>query len=193
MPTNIASHRGRFARFLIVAAKIFGALLFGLILLVFALMWSCAAPSDESLSRRFERHRAELEMLSHMFQQDTEVIRIADDFTRVKNNWAWPRPEDEWGITSDRWDQYRRLFGAAGVKAGLEKDQVGNVYFIVHTEGFVTGGSSKGFVHCLSTGDVSKVFIPCAAQREEGRDGNQASGSSYHKLAPDWYIFEEWD
>jgi hypothetical protein len=180
------------ARFLIIVAKILGVLLAGLALLVLVLMWSCAAPSDASLSRQFKRHRAEFDALSRMSQQEAEVIRITDDFTGLKNNWAWPRPEAEWGIRSGRWDQYRRLFRAAGVRDGLSKDEIGNVYFIVHTKGLVIGGKSKGLVRCFCFGDAGNVFLPCTEQRDRGQSGGPTEGSSYRRLEADWYIYEEW-
>jgi len=183
---------GRFARFLIVAAKVFGVLLVGLVLLVLVLMWSCAAPSDKSLTTRFKRHRAEFDALSRMSQQEVDVVRIADDFIGLRNKWAWPRPEAEWGITRDRWDQYRRLFRAAGVGSGLERDEVGNVYLIVHTEGLVIGGRSKGLVRCSSVGNVGNVFLPCTERHDRGQSGKPTEGSSYRRLEADWYIYEEW-
>jgi len=96
------------------------------------------------------------------------------------------------GHHPDRWDQYRRLFRAAGITAGLEKDESGNVYFIVHTEGLAVGGGSKGLVHCFGVGDVKEVFLPCAEQRDRGQSGDATEGDSYHRLEADWYIFEEW-
>jgi hypothetical protein len=186
------SAKGRFSRFLTAAAKIFGALLLGLVLVVLVLMWSCAAPSDGSLNKRLKRHRAEFDALSRMSQQDAGVLRIADDFIGAKGNWAWPRPEAEWGIPSDRWDQYRRLFRAAGISSGLAKDESGNVYFIVHTQGLAIGGSTKGLVHCFSAAQGGNVFLPCGEQHDRGQDGDNSEGSSYRKIEADWYVFEEW-
>jgi hypothetical protein len=63
--------------------------------------------------------------LVRMSNEDADMIRIADDFTRTKSNWGWPRPEPTWGITPQRWDEYRRLFRQVGLSAGLQKDGVG--------------------------------------------------------------------
>jgi hypothetical protein len=192
MDSSHHAGKSRLAKLLIVAARIFGALLVGLVLLALAVMWSCAAPSDASLSKRFRSHRAEFDTLSRMSQQDSEVLRIDDDFIGLKNNWAWPRPEAKCWIAADRWNEYRRLFRSAGVSSGVSKDESGNVYFVVHTYGLVVGGSTKGLVHCLNTGDALKVFLPCAEQRDRGQDGVKTEGSSYRRLEADWYIFENW-
>ncbi len=186
--------RGRLANALIVVSKVVGVLLLSVVVLLLLLMWSCAAPSDKTLSRRFQVHRSELEALARMSQEDADVIRVADDFTRLKNDWGWPRPESKWGVTRDRWDEYRRLFREVGLSGGLDKDEAGNVFFIAHTEGFVTGGAAKGFVYCISAGDRDKSFLPCVEQRDQGQAGSQSDkGSSYRKLSQNWYIFEAWD
>jgi hypothetical protein len=181
-------------RVLSAALKAAGLLLLGVVVIVLLLMWSCAAPSDASLTRRFHNHRSELETLARMSQEDADVIRVADDFTRVKNDWNWPRPQSKWGITPERWDQYRLLFSRVGLGAGLQKDEAGNVYFIVHTEGFVTHGAEKGFVYCGHAGNPDNVFLPCAEQRTEGHRGQHDGyeGNAYRKLADNWYIFENW-
>jgi len=58
-------------------------------------------------------HKADFQRLVEMANEDyarSKVIRIAHDFTRLENNWGWPRPEADWGITKVRWDEYRKLF-----------------------------------------------------------------------------------
>jgi hypothetical protein len=186
---------GRVTRVLIVVGKVVGFSLLGIVVLVLLLMWSCAAPSDASLTRRFQHHRAELETLLHMSQEDPDVVRVGDDFTRVKNNWNWPRPQSEWGMTPQRWNQYRLLFGKVGLSAGLQKDAAGNVYFIVHSEGFATHGGEKGFVFCGHAGKPDDVFLPCAEQHAEGLRGRHDGyeGNAYRRLTDKWYIFENWD
>ena len=110
-----------------------------------------SAPSDAALTQQFNRHRNELETLATMANEDSGMSRIARDFTWRRDSVAWPRPESEWGITEARWDQYRRLFRKVGATAGLIQDQQGNIYFLLHTEGSVVYGASKGFVYCQTT------------------------------------------
>jgi hypothetical protein len=187
--------RDRLTRVLIAVWKVVGVSLLGMFVLAMVLMWSCAAPSDASLTRRFQHHRSELETLVRMSQEDADVTRVADSFTRVKDDWSWPRPESKWGITPERWEQYRLLFSNAGIGAGLQKDEAGNVYFIVHTEGFVTHGAEKGFVYCGRSGSPDNVFLPCAEQRAGGQRGQHDGyeGNAYRRLTDNWYIFENWD
>jgi|SRR5579862_9826471 len=159
------------AKSLIVISKIVAFLLLGVVIIAFLLAWSCKAPSDESLRERFQSHRSELETLARMSQEDADVIRVTDNFTRLKNDWSWPRPESKWGITRERWDEYQRLFRKIGLSAGLEKDKLGNVFFIAHTEGFASHGASKGLVQCVSGKDHDNAYLPCVEQYEHGQQG----------------------
>jgi len=155
-------------------------------------LWS--APSDEALAKQFNQHRNDLEILASMAQKDSQVSRIAGDFIWRQDSAAWPRPEPEWGITADRWNEYRKLFRKIGLTAGLNRDTQGNVYFIVYTEGSVVSGASKGFVYCERTGVSGSAFLPCAEQRDFGKYENpKGKGSEYRRLAQHWYTYSDWD
>jgi hypothetical protein len=60
---------------------------------------ACSLPSDSELVERFQRNKADFETLVRMSNEDHTLVRIADDFTRLENDWSWPRPESKWGIT----------------------------------------------------------------------------------------------
>lgn len=156
--------------------------------------WALAAPNDELLTRRFNNYRSDFETLALMAEQDAAISRVADDFLWRTDSVAWPRPEAEWGITKDRWKEYRRLFKRVGLDAGLSKNAQGNIYFIAHTEGSVVSGASKGFVYCQKTGTPGSTFLPCTEQRDSGRSENsKGEGSEYHRLAEHWFIYSDWD
>src|SRR4030095_8338901 len=106
-------------------------------------------PSDANLSKRFAEHRKEFEQLVAMAKADREVIRIAPDFTFTTTSAAWPRPDSELGFTPQRWDEYRHLFQALGIEAGILRpwDHRDAVYLIVQGKGLVVGGSAKGYAY----------------------------------------------
>ncbi len=159
-----------------------------------SLEWAWSAPSDEALTRQFNHHRSELETLVSMAQKDSLVSRVANDFIWRQDSVAWPRPESEWGITEERWNDYRRLFRNVGLTAGWNKDNYGNIYFMSHTEGSVVHGASKGFVYCEKTGVLESGFLPCAEQHEDGkRDNPRGESSEYRRLAEHWYIYSDSD
>ena len=194
MDSSQKAARTRFTNTLLFLLKAAGFLVLGIALLALLLLWSCSSPSDKSLAQRFNRHRSEFETLVRMLQEDADVIRIADDFTRLKDNWGWPRPESQWGVSRNRWNEYRKLFRRVGLRAGLQKDAVGNVYFMAFTEGLALHGASKGFVYCGSVGNPDDVFLPCSEHHESGLvERTPGRGSSYRRLKENWYIFEDWN
>jgi len=159
-----------------------------------ALEWAWSAPSDQTLTKQFNKHRGELETLVSMTQQDSAVSRIAYDFIWRQDSVAWPRPQSEWGITEDRWNEYRSLFRKIGLGAGLNKDGQDDIYFISHTEGTVVSGSSKGFVYCRKTVPAESRYLPCNEQRDSGKsEDEKGNGSEYRRLAEHWYIYSDWD
>jgi hypothetical protein len=159
-----------------------------------ALSWAWSAPSDAAMTRQFSRHRDGLEALATMAKEDSMMSRIAFDFTWRQDSVAWPRPEAKWGITRARWDQYRRLFRQVGVSEGLTQDRNGNIYFLVHTQGSVVGGASKGFVYCLREEASPDTFSPCSEQRDFGRrDDGKGEGDEYRRLSQHWFIYSDWD
>jgi hypothetical protein len=123
--------------------------------------------SDEWMRGHLLRHQRGFEHLVRMATEDyarTKVTRIAPTFTRLEDNWAWPRPGNEWGITWERWEEYRALFEELGLPAGLvvvpyprlelvpsgEEDvgrrRVRMVEFIVRGVGMAGEGREYGFL-----------------------------------------------
>jgi hypothetical protein len=145
--------------------------------------WILSAPSDQTLTRQFNRHRDELETLASMAKEDSAMGRIAYDFI-----------EPERGITEARWVQYRRLFSKVGATEGLNQDRQGDVYFLMHTEGSVVHGASKGFVYCRTMEPSPGLILPCSEQRDFGKhdDGN-GNSEEYRRLSGRWFIYAEFD
>jgi len=170
----------------------------GAMILTWGAAWALgrawAAPSDEAMARQFKKHRGDLETLVSMTREDSNVSRVADTFIWRKDSAAWPRPESEWGITEERWNEYRGLFRKVGLVAGLNKDSQGNIYFISHTEGSVVSGASKGFVYCEKTGVPESAYLPCSGSQDSGKYENAKNkGSEYHRLTEHWYIYSDWN
>jgi hypothetical protein len=155
-----------------------------------------AVPSDESLERRFYKQRAALARLVEMMDQDSQIIRVNSDFIGRRDNGAWPRPESEWGISAQRWDDYRKIFGQTGFKEGTSR-AVGSddVLVIVYTEGLVTSGRAISYLHCgLKTNQQTYAEPPCTERRASGfgkYGGSPSYGYRYKKLTEDWYIYEQ--
>jgi len=88
-----------------------------------------------------------------MAKEDSNMVRIAKDFTWTKDNAMFPRPKSELGITNERWEKYKSLFYKLGLEAGILNYQPDRVELISSTEGLLTGGSSKGYIYLENVPD----------------------------------------
>jgi hypothetical protein len=178
------------------AFKIVGIVCFGTLAGISLLWWGCKPhqPSDASLERRFDRERPEFERLVRMMEEDWNMSRIAPDFTWRQDNVAWPRPESEWGISNERWNDYKRLFSQTGLDDGITRpEKSSDTLLDVWSWGLVVGGRSVSYVHCGPPRDGSAHTVPpCLQDKDSGRV-EESPGDAYRfkKIAPDWYIFEE--
>jgi hypothetical protein len=180
------------------ALKIAGLVFAIIIVLIGSLWWACGPhqPSDAELERQFERHRSDLDRLVQMTDQDWQMSRIAPDFTWQQDTVAWPRPESEWGISRQRWDEYRRIFVQAGFRYGItRREKSSDIIVDVWSWGIVPAGVGVGYLHCgPPMRGYSPTEEPCIENRNlgSGMHGKSTSyGYRYRKIAQDWYIYEE--
>lgn len=149
--------------------------------------------SDEEMIVFFLKNENSFNELAKMGDAESEVVRVADSFTRTKKSFAWPRPESEWGITKVRWDEYKTLFARLGIKGGMDiadTEKSGRLtFFVMRACGNFSGCSDreKGYVH--STSDLKPLVesiddIPKDAIRED---------RTYMRISPNWYIYENRD
>jgi type II secretory pathway component PulM len=61
-------------------------------------------PADKQLEAHFVNQRVDFDRLKEVAEEDRHMARIAQDFTWRQATFAWPRPEADWGITKERWD-----------------------------------------------------------------------------------------
>jgi hypothetical protein len=145
------------------------------------LLTGCSSEPDEAQVRKFfESKRPVLERILEMSNQDyarTKVTRIAPTFTRLENNWGWPRPDSELGVSADRWNEYRELFNEAELPHGIDRaGEVGNgIYFPLWGYGLADNSHEKGI-----------MFSPSAPTDVEG----ESRRIRYKPLADNWYYFE---
>jgi hypothetical protein len=85
----------------------------------------------------FHEHRNEFERVRTMANDDNEVMRIDED---------WTQPAS---LESAKVAEYRRLFAVIRTPRGLRKYS-GRVELIASTLGWVTSGSTKGYLYIAS-------------------------------------------
>ena len=133
-----------------------------------------------------------------MMNEDSQIFRVDSDFIGRRDNGALPRPESEWGISAQRWDEYQKIFGQTGSKEETSR-AVGSddVLVIVYTEGLVTSGSAISYLHCgLTINQQTYVEPPCTERKASGSGkyaGSTSYGFRYKKLTEDWHIYRQSD
>ena len=161
------------------------------------LWWSCGPhqPSDATLEEQFRGHRTGLERIVAMMGEDRQMSRIAFDFLWRQDTVAWPRPESEWGISAERWDDYRRVFREVGARDGSTRgENSSDVIINVWSWGIVPAGIGVGYLHCgLPKNGSHPTEPPCIQIQDAGKGmfaPSTSYGCRYKRIAPDWFIYE---
>ena len=176
--------------------KIVGYICFAILVTLSLLWWEFAPhqPSDATLESRFKEQRLDLERVVMMSDEDPQMSRIAADFLWKQDNVGWPRPQSEWGISEERWDEYRKVFRRADFDGGVTRWGK-DVKVGVWSWGIVPAGVSISYLHCGSPSKESTSQDPACTERKDtgtGKYGNSSSfGYRYKKLTDGWYILEE--
>ena len=153
---------------------------------------SSTHPTDQVLEKRFFAREQDFDKLIAMSNEDSNVIRIAPDFTRLKNNWAWPRPESELGFSKVRWGEYKALFERLNLDAGLERVEIDNsveIFLIASAVGMVNRGSAKGYAY--SEKELAPTFNSLDENPIES-EKRPKHGVVYKKLKTNWYLCQDW-
>lgn len=182
-----------------ILLTVVGGVLLFVLMLVGAGIWYRRPPSDASLQRRFYEHRADLEQIVKMMEQETHVETIAKNLiTRDDDVMEWPRPRTK-GIPQQRWNQYRELFQRAGVDfiQGDSRSGIGivvrpSIQFSIKALSLSYGGGTDvRYIHCGSERptDPTKAYLPCIERKESGESRDDMS-LRYKRIEGDWYILE---
>jgi hypothetical protein len=177
-----------FRRVVRILLRVVGSIVLLVLLLVAFLFWYMTPPSDASLERRFQEHRADLEQIVKMMEQDVHMQRIAEDFTR-NDDWD-QHPGHAREISDQRWNQYREIFRRAGVPKGTER-QSDDIEIIAWTAGLAIAGTSLSYLHCgnPSVGN-GNFYPPCLERDEAGTIKENDDVIRYKRIQGDWYIYE---
>jgi hypothetical protein len=178
--------------------KICRSIFIAILTMTSLLCWGCGhhQPSDQSLEQRFYRQRSDLERLVTMMDEDRQMSRITPTFTWRQNNIAWPRPESEWGISPNRWDDYRKIFSQARFDDGTtRREKSSDVLVGVWSRGIVPSGIGVSYLHCgQARNGYTPTEPPCIEKGDSGagmHDHSASYGYRYQKITEEWYIYEE--
>ena len=153
---------------------------------------STLSPSDEVLRARFLSHRVDFERLAAMANEDSQLTRIAPNFTWLDDDVAWPRTNV--GISDVRWNDYRRLFGKAGASRGILKGtNPDRIIFPIASEGLAPTGFAKGLVYSQTplTPALKSLDKRPPDKLLDGPDRSHLL--AYKPISDHWYIYyEQW-
>jgi hypothetical protein len=129
-------------------------------------------------------YEAEFNELIEMSKVDSRVIRIAPDFTWLDTDASWPRPDSKLGFSTERWNQYRHMFTALGLKQGLLRPlDTDTIYLLTSSAGMVTSGSAKGYAYS------TKHLFPLSDSLDKIPPDLRNQTNVYKKLRGSWYLF----
>ena len=141
-------------------------------------------PTDDELAVTYWKYEADFQRLAEMSDRDEQVTRIASNFTWLKTNAAWPRPESEWGISKARWEEYRSLFKKLALREGITREESGDViYFTASSVGLMTDGASKGYAFARTQPESIVDSLDDPTSWPQGKH------MYFRRLKGNWYLF----
>jgi hypothetical protein len=149
--------------------------------------------SDAEMALRFTKHRADLDQLVKMLDEDRAVGLVARDHVDLNGGSPWPRPEKAWGISKARWNEYKGIFKRAEIPRGVIRDRLsGETMIYAWTWGEPVPLAGKAFVHCGKPAKGEGYMLPpCVEGKEWGRRDDGVRHTRYKELDGRWYLFEE--
>lgn len=194
-----APHHPAWRRVLLFSAKAAGILIAaaGALAVVLAtglllLLWSCQPPSVNSLASRFEGKRPDLEKILEMSDQDAQLSVIDPTWLMKFNGPQFVGYSAESGISLQRWEEYRRIFGRVGATQGIRRSTPkGDVFIIIKSFGILENGASAGYLYCAS--GAEHKYAPCSSNEKSGKhpyaEGNEAY--EFVRVADYWYAYSQ--
>lgn len=133
---------------------------------------------DKELIANFNAHKADFEKLVSMVLEDKDLTRVDDD-------WTSPRDPQTIGVSPERIAEYRQMFAKLGLPRGFSAtvDKT-RIEFIASSQGYVTHGSSKGYLY----GDKS-FSGEVVESLDEMSLAKRPFGSGCRHIEGKWYLY----
>lgn len=142
---------------------------------------------DEVLLNNFQQHKADFDLLARMAKQDSNMVRIADDFTWTTDSVAYPRPESELGITNERWEEYKKIFKKIKLDNGILNYQPDKTFLMASSRGLLTGGSSKGYAYLTEKPEI----VVDSLNDFQFEKSEKRRLAAYKQITENWYLYYE--
>ena len=146
-------------------------------------------PSDQELLAEFHHHRADIERVAVMAKADAQLERVSDDWFRDADGTNYYEVGAGRLLSATRWNEYRRLFRALHLGAGISIER-GDVFYERSARGITVSGSAKGYALLFKPPDPDAL-----SQSLDRIDGNRAADRDkaiwFRHIEGPWYLFFE--
>jgi hypothetical protein len=139
-------------------------------------------PRDFDLERPLLQSQPLFDQLIKMADEDPLVARIATDFYKLDTNNGKPIDEPTPRFSKDRWDQYREIFRALGLKSGLMRlPEYPGVVFLLPFYNELKLVDDEGYAYSIQ---------PLAPQKNSLEHPREIRpGFVFKHVKGNWYLF----
>jgi len=143
--------------------------------------------SDSDLIVMIEDNKKALEELVESLTKHSDIVRIANDFIRVKDKGVFYKEQSQSYLSQKEWDEYIVQFGEIGLNEGFSRNNsiYSDLLFTTNSIGSVTGGYMKGIAY-------SSTPIHDHISSLDDFKTKAKAGIVYRKINDHWYLFLEW-
>lgn len=152
-------------------------------------------PGDAYLLRKFTKQRAIFDRLVQMAHEDSK-------FAVIDSSWTFPvsyttQNGERKGLTAQRWDEYKRLFGEIGldgIRWWPPGGEYSGLFLVASANGTIFGGSMKGYFHIDSDEQPKSILaeIPWRLPPEadvHGPNGEIQHSEAFRKIKNHWFLY----
>jgi hypothetical protein len=150
--------------------------------------WIIQPPSDNSLTKRFIKHRGELKQLVQMANSDAQFSRIEPNLVETVDGQEHRTSDARTVLPQGRWAEYRRLFEATGMNDGLQRDTAtGDVSLRARKLGRIDPiVVYYGYLYCSAAKGQTPRYEPCS----DSRESHDRGGYHWKRLNSEWSIYK---
>jgi hypothetical protein len=127
-----------------------------------------------------------------MSDQDAQLAVIDPTWLMKFNGPEFVGYSAESGISEQRWEEYKRIFGRIGATQGIRRSTPkGDAFIIIRSFGILENGLSTGYLYCAS--DAPHRYGPCLSTERSGEHPYSTEDEAYKfvKVADHWYAYSQ--
>ena len=171
--------------------------LWAVLFVAYRLSFGPPPPTITELAMDYPRQHTRLASIVAMSDRDRDYSRVAPDFVEKFVVPGQQTVSADETMPAQRWDEYRKVYRASRIHLGLSRNQTGDVFIMVESEGWLDMGHASGYLFCqpnpVAAIESERRFEPCRGTAASGAhplDGTSA-GYKFQRLADHWFAFDQ--